>query len=150
MDEELPLIIEITGLAKISLSVVVKAKIPTSLIPLLSFMKKFMHLHGSKIELNPMNNAVHEAIQNVAKNLMLISYEGVRKDSTGVASPMFDTLSTCAKQCPIFLLILSRDSQPDGEVIRSSIEAAPMTLKSNEMDVVLSSIRFLKELVSSS
>mmetsp|Transcript_1798 Transcript_1798/g.3860 ORF Transcript_1798/g.3860 Transcript_1798/m.3860 type:complete len:1156 (-) Transcript_1798:61-3528(-) len=147
---ELPLLIEITGLAKISLSAVVKAKSPPSLVPFLSFMQKFIHLHGSKIEPNPRNNAIHEAIQNVAKNLMLMSYEGVRNDVTQVvASPMFDTLSTCAKQCPIFLLILSRDSQPDGEVIRSSIEAAPMTLKSNEMDIVLSTVRFLKELVSS-
>lgn len=149
-EDELPLLIEITGLAKVSLNVVVKAKNPPSLIPFLSFMQKFIQLHGSKIEPNPRNNAIHEAIQNVAKNLMLMSYEGVRNDVTQVvASPMFDTLSTCAKQCPIFLLILSRDSQPDGEVICSSIKAAPIVLQSNERDAVSSCVRFLKELVSS-
>ncbi|KAL7530460.1 hypothetical protein ACHAXR_006117, partial [Thalassiosira sp. AJA248-18] len=156
-EEELPLLLEITGLAKISLSVVVKAKNPASLAPLLSFMQTFMSLHGSKIEPSPRNNAVHEPIQVMAKNLMLRSYEAVRSChktspdnvSQGVASPMFDTLTCCAKKCPMFLLVLSRDSQPDGEVIRSSIETAPMTMTSNEMDVALSSIRFLKELVSS-
>jgi len=156
-EEELPLLLEITGLAKTSLSVVAKAKNPTSLVPLLSFMQKFMYLHGSNIEPSPRNNAINEPIQVMAKNLMLISYGAVRSCKTsqdndvsqGIASPMFDTLSSCAKKCPIFLLTLSRDSQPLGEVIRSSIESAPMTLKSNEMDIVLSSINFLKELVSS-
>eukprot|EP00578_Thalassiosira_sp_NH16_P025166 CAMPEP_0181087580 /NCGR_PEP_ID=MMETSP1071-20121207/6347_1 /TAXON_ID=35127 /ORGANISM="Thalassiosira sp., Strain NH16" /LENGTH=1183 /DNA_ID=CAMNT_0023169475 /DNA_START=176 /DNA_END=3724 /DNA_ORIENTATION=- len=149
-EDEEPLLIEITGLAKTSLSTIVKAKNPASLIPLLTFMQHFINMHGSKIELNPRNNAIHEDVQIVAKNLMLMAYQGVRNDVTqGVASPMFDTLSSCAKQCPLFLLILSRDSQPDGEVIRSSIEAAPATMKSNETDVVLSSTRFLKELASS-
>mmetsp|Transcript_14196 Transcript_14196/g.30254 ORF Transcript_14196/g.30254 Transcript_14196/m.30254 type:complete len:1153 (-) Transcript_14196:223-3681(-) len=156
-EEELPLLLEITGLAKTSLRVVAKAKDPSSLVPLLSFMQKFMYIHGSKIEPSPRNNAINETIQVTAKNLMLISYEAVRsckssQDSNvaqNVASPMFDTLSSCAKKCPIFLLGLSRDSQPVGEVISSSVETAPVTMKSNEMDIVLSSITFLKELVSS-
>mmetsp|Transcript_28212 Transcript_28212/g.51399 ORF Transcript_28212/g.51399 Transcript_28212/m.51399 type:complete len:268 (-) Transcript_28212:308-1111(-) len=120
-------------------------------------MQKFMSLHGTKIEPSPRNNAVNEPIQVMAKNLMLISYEAVRSCKTsqhddvsqGIVAPMFDTLTSCAKKCPIFLLSLSRDSQPVGEVVRSSIETAPAALKSNEMNVVLSSIRFLKELVSS-
>ena len=149
-EEEEPLLIEITGLAKTSLGTVVKSKNSDALIPLLSFMKKFINMHGSKIEPNPRNNAVHQDVQIVAKNLMLMAYQGVRNDVTqGVASPMFATLSSCARQCPIFLLILSRDSQPDGEVICSSVEAAPVMMKSNETDISLSSINFLKELVSS-
>lgn len=157
-EEELPFLLEITGLAKISLTVVVKAKNPHSLAPFLSFMQKFMSLHGSKIEPSPRNNAVNEPIQVMAKNLMLLSYEAVRscskssddsEASTGIISPMFDTLTACAKKCPLFLILLSRDSQPVGEVIRSSFETIPTTLKSNELEVVLSSIRFLKELVSS-
>ena len=153
-EEELPLLLEITGLAKIALRAVVKSKNSSSLAPLLKFMQKFMSLHGSKIEPSPRNNATNEPIQVMAKNLMLISYEAVRycskasADDDVIASHMFQTLSACAKRCPVFLLTLSRDSQPTGEVIRSSVDTAPATMTSNEMDVVLSSIGFLKELVS--
>ena len=152
-EDELPLLVEIAGLAKTSLGAVTKGKNSSSLAPLLSFMQKFIYLHGSKIEPNR-NNTVREPMQVMAKGLMLLSYDAVRscaessEDSDGIASPMFDTLSTCAKKCPLFLLSLSRDGQPVGERIRSSFETAPMTMQSNEMDVALSSIRFLKELVS--
>ncbi|KAL7551893.1 hypothetical protein ACHAWF_015096 [Thalassiosira exigua] len=157
-EEDIPLLLEITGLAKTSLIEVVKSKNADALAPLLSFMQKFILLHGSKIEPGPRNNATHEPIQVMAKNLMLLAYQAVRscskasKDSHvshGMASPMFETLSACAKKCPIFLLGLSRDSQPVGEVVRSSIETSPTVLKSNEMDVVLSSIKYLKQLVRS-
>ena len=148
-EDELPLLVEIAGLAKTSLGAVTKGKNSSSLVPLLTFLQKFIYLHGSKIEPNR-NTTVHE----MAKGLMLLSYDAVRscaessEDSDGIASPMFDTLSTCAKKCPIFLLSLSRDGQPVGEIMSSSFETAPMTMQSNEMDVALSSIRFLKELVS--
>jgi hypothetical protein len=157
-EEDMPLLLEITGLAKTSLIEVVKSKNADALAPLLSFMQKFILLHGPKIEPGPRNNATHEPIQVMAKNLMLLSYQAVRscskasKDSHvshGMASPMFETLSACAKKCPIFLLGLSRDSQPVGEVVRSSIETSPTVLKSNELDVVLSSIKYLKQLTSS-
>lgn len=148
-EDNMPLLIEITGLAKTSLGVVVKAKNPSALVPILSFMQKFFHLHGSKVEPNPKNNVVYEVVQNMAKNLMLMSYAGVRNDVTQeIATPMFDTLTSLAKRCPLFLLCLSRSSQPPGEIVCSSIETAPMTLQSSEMDVVLSSIRFLNQLVS--
>jgi hypothetical protein len=156
-DEELPLLLEITGLAKVCLIVVGKARNPPSLAPLLIFMQRFIDLHGSKIEPIP-RNAAQEPVQVMSKNLMLLAYEAVRScaktsqdddTSQGIASPMFDTLSSCAKKCPVFLISLSRDSQPVGEVICSSLETAPMTLQSNEMEVVMSSIRFLKHLVTS-
>lgn len=148
----MPLLLEITGLAKTTSQAIVKAKHPPSLVPFLVFMRKFMELYGPEIEST--NNATHEPVQVMATNIMLILYEGVRScaklspDDDIITSPMFDTLSSCAKKCPIFLLSLSRDSQPIGEVICSSVETAPMTMKSNETEIVLSSIRFLKELVS--
>ena len=51
---------------------------PPSLAPLLSFMQKDIHLHGSKVELGPRNDAANGPIQVVAKDLMLMSYEAVR------------------------------------------------------------------------
>jgi len=148
-DDELPLLLEIAGMVEISLRAVVESKSHSSLIPYLLFMQKFITYHGSKIELISNVDATHSAIQNMARKLMLMSYEGVRNDVTqDIASPMFDTLSSCAKSCPLFLISLSSDTQSSGEIITSSIETASMTLKSNEVDVALSSIEFLKQLVS--
>ena len=50
---------------------------PPSLAPLLSFMQKFIHLHGSKVELGPRNDAANGPVQVVAKDPMLMSYEAV-------------------------------------------------------------------------
>ena len=117
----------------------------------LVFVQTFIANHGSKIELHSTVDAAQSAIQDAARNLMLMSYDGVRNDVTQeVAPPMFDTLSSCAKLCPLFLLSLSRMDQPSGEIINSSIETASVTLKSNEVDVAQSSIRFLTQLVSHS
>lgn len=148
---EMPLLLEITGLVELSLSVAMKSASHSSIKPYLLFVHKFIANHGSKIELHSTVDAAHSVIQNAARNLMLMSYEGVRNDVTqDIAPPMFDTLSACAKLCPLFLLSLSREDQPSGEIINSSIETASVTLKSNEVDVAQSSIRFLTQLVSHS
>ena len=148
-EDELPLLLEIAGMVETSLGAVVKSKSHSALISFLLFMQKFITYHGSKIELSSSVDATQSSIQNVARNLMLMSYEGVRNDVTqDIASPMFDTLSSCAEFCPLFLISLSRDSQSSGEIIYSSIETASVTLKSNEVDVAQSSIEFLKQLVS--
>ena len=112
-------------------------------------MQKFITYHGSKIELSSNSDAAHNAIKNAAKNLMAISYERVRHgDTQDIESPLFDMLSACAKLCPLFLIGLSGDSQPSGVIIKSSIEMASVALKSNEVDVALSSVLFLTQLVS--
>jgi len=96
-------------------------------------------------------------VQVIAKDLILMSYSAVCSCNTtqgdsvsqAIVSPMFDTLSSCAKKCPTFLLGLSREGQPVGEVICSSVKMTPTTLESNEMDIVVSSTRFLIDLISS-
>ena len=142
---------EITGLAKISLGEAMKTNNPLSLVPFLLFMQKFMHLHGSKIEISPANT-VYDSVRIEAKNLMLMSYTGVRHSTADnyveVAPSMFGTLESCVSKCPLFLISLSRDSQPPGEVILSSVESAPLALNSNENGVAQSTLAFLRQLVS--
>lgn len=147
-DDELPLLLEAAGLVELSLSVAGKSQSDSSLLLSLSFMQKFLSCHGSKIELSSNIIASHSTMRNMAKKLLLMSYEGVRSDVTqDIASPMFDTLSACAKHCPLFFIGLSRDAQLS-DIINSSIETASVTLKSNEVDTALSSINFLHQLVS--
>ena len=76
-EEELPLLLEIAGLAGTLLGTAAKDGNPPSLAALLSFMQKFIHLHGSKVELGPRNDAANGPVQVVAKDLMLMSYEAV-------------------------------------------------------------------------
>jgi len=128
-----------------------KTKNPLSIVPFLVFIQKFMNFHGSKIEISPAN-AVHESVRVEAKNLMLMSYTGVRNATANnyveVAPSMFGTLESCVNKCPLFLTSLSRDSQPPGEVILSSVESAPSALNSNENGVALSTLAYLRRLVS--
>ena len=106
-EDELPLLLEIAGLAKTSLGAVTKGKNSSSLAPLLSFMQKFIYLHGSKIEPNR-NNTVREPMQVMAKGLMLLSYDAVRscaessEDSDGMASDVW--VRVCGKCCSVVLL----------------------------------------------
>lgn len=157
LEDEWPFLLEITGLAETCLSITSKEpKSSASLAPFLSFMHKFVEIHGPKFETNKKNLAKNEPVQVTARNLMLLSYSAVTVCSTedensvsqSIAPPMFDTLSSCAKICPIFLLSLSRDSQQNGEVVLSSINAVPVILKSNDVDTIMSSLNFLKEMVS--
>lgn len=98
---------------------------------------------------------MNRTVQTVAKDLMLISYSAVCSYNTmqggnasqAIASPMFDALLSCAKECPMFLLSLSQEGQPMGEVICSSTKSTLTTLKLNDMDIIVSSARFLIELV---
>ena len=148
-EDDLPLLLEITGLAKTALGVA-KSN-PLALTPFLAFMERLISMHGQKIEPSPIINYVtNDAVQVMAKNLMLMSYAGVKNDTTQEClKAMFGTLAACARKCPLFLMSLSRDTQPVGEVIRSSIETVPVAMASNETDIALSSIIFMKCLVSS-
>merc|ERR1711966_296209 len=147
------LLLEITGLAKTSLTIIAKDENPALLVPMLSFLKHFICSHGSKIEPSPQNNTMNRTVQTVAKDLMLISYSAVCSYNTmqggnasqAIASPMFDALLSCAKECPMFLLSLSQEGQPMGEVICSSTKSTLTTLKLNDMDIIVSSARFLIE-----
>ena len=124
---------------------------PLALRPFLSFMERFISMHGQEIEPSPIiSNATKEAVQGMARSLMLMSYAGVKNDTTQECiQAMFGTLAACAQKCPLFLISISRDSQPCGEVIRSSIETVPMAMASNETDIALSSITFMQRLVRS-
>jgi len=147
-EDDIPLLQEITGLVKTILGVAVKTKDPNMFIPVLTVVQRFIELHGSKIEPNQNSTASNEAIQDMVKDLMLMSYDGVRDTaSQDLVSPMFELLSACATKAPLFLLLLSRDSQQAGEVVCASIETALAALNSNETDITLSSILFLKKLV---
>ena len=96
LKEELLLLLEIAGLAGTLLGTAAKDGNPPSLAALLSFMQKFIHLHGSKVELGPRNDAANGPVQVAVKDLMLMSCEAVRlcgasQDhdvSQGIASPM--------------------------------------------------------------
>ena len=77
-----------------------------------------------------------------------MSYVGVREAvSQDLVSPMFELLSVCAQKAPLFLLLLSRNNQQAGEVVCASIETALTALTSNETDITLSSVGFLRKMV---
>ena len=146
-EDDLPLLLEITGLIKTTLGVVVKANNPQALIPVLTVVQRFIELHGSKFGPNQNSTASNETIQTMAKDLMLMSYVGVREAaSQDLVSPMFELLSVCAQKAPLFLLFLSED-KPAGEVVCASIETALAALASNETDITLSTVGFLRKLV---
>jgi len=146
-EDDLPLLLEITGLIKTTLGVVVKANNPQALVPVLTVVLRFIELHGSKFGPNQNSTASNEAIQTMAKDLMLMSYVGVREAaSQDLVSPMFELLSVCAQKAPFFLLFLSED-KPAGEVVCASIETALAALTSNETDITLSSVCFLRKMV---
>ena len=165
-DEELPLIMELVGLAKTSLSLIAKSNNPTSIASLLPFTKKMIEMHGHKVETSFITNE-DNVYRGILGDLIMMSYEAVSLcpgpnvkngnngsgspqsyvPSPDIISPMFATLSCCAKHCPKLLISLARDGQPMGEIIRSSVEASPDVLKANEVEVATSSIEFLKVLV---
>ena len=118
---------------------------PPSLAPLLSFMQKFIHLQGSKVELGSRNDAANGPVQIVAKELMLMSYEAVRscgasRDhdvSQGMTSPMLTRYRPARRNDPLFY------SASRGTANRLEKSFALLS----KPNIILSSIRFLKELV---
>ena len=76
-EEELLLLLEIADLAGTLLGAAEKDRNPPSLASLLSFIQKFMHLHGLKVELGQRNSAANGTVQVLAKDLMIMSYEAV-------------------------------------------------------------------------
>lgn len=155
MLDGIPILQEACGLAK-----AIAPKNPSSLPLFLSFVQKVIEVHGDKAEMATGADSDNETIRGIVTQLMLLSYEGVmaRGQSTStpqnnehahdIMSPMFKTLSACATKCPIFLLTFAREGQPAGELIVSSIQAAPGTLSVAEIEVSSSTIDFLKALVS--
>lgn len=143
-EEESPLLNEFVELAK---TVLAKSKASATVAPMLIFVEKVVDQHGTKR---------NDAIQKMIKDLILVSYEAIlncsKTEGTDasllVAATMFKTLSACAKRCPLFLLTLARDGNEPGEVIHSCMEASPRTLKANEPDVTMSTVRFLAMLIS--
>lgn len=150
---------ESCGLAKI-----VVATNQTCLPHFLSFVQHVITIHGDKAEIRANTNSEDTTKRCIIKQLMLLSYEGVmsfsatREQSNSpspqdetvpdVMSPMFKTLATCADKCPIFLLSVSRDEQPAGELVLSSVQASSGTVRAAEVEISSSTMNFLKVLVS--
>lgn len=128
-------------------------------------MQKVIEIQGENAEIRPSPDSDSTAIRSVIKQLMILSYEGVisvtstrekskastpqdNSDAPEIMSSMFKTLSALAKNCPIFLLSVSRDGQPAGELVVSSVQATPGTLNVAEVEVSSSAIEFLEVLVS--
>eukprot|EP00985_Skeletonema_marinoi_P032421 scaffold39130_cov139-Skeletonema_marinoi.AAC.4 len=143
-EEELPLLNELVALAK---TVITKSTSSSSVAPMLTFVEQVVDQHGTK-----RNDAIH----NMIKDLILVSYEAIlssgkaegSEHSQLIAATMFKMLSSCAKRCPLLLLTIARDGKESGEVIHCCMEASPQTLKSNEPDAIVITIRFLAMLIS--
>ncbi len=143
-DEELPLLNELVSLAK---AVLAKSKSSSSVSTMLTFVEMVVDKYGTN------GNAT---IHDMVKDLLLVSYEATlsagkaegSEHSQLIAATMFNTLSSCAKRCPMLLLTLARDGKEPGEVIHSCIEASPQTLKSNEPDTIITTVKFLAMLIS--
>ena len=148
-EEELPLLNELVALAK---TVLAKSNSSASVAPMLSFVEKVVDQHGAKAEPAFQN----KTIQSMIKDLILMSYAAILSSSKAegddntqvIAATMFKPLSACARRCPLLLLTLARDGNEPGEVIHSCMEASPRTLKANEPDAILSTVRFLHMLIS--
>jgi hypothetical protein len=152
-----PLLQEICALAKS-----VATKNPSTLPAFLSFVQNVTELHGHKAEIKPNLDSESIAIGAIVKELMVTSYENVMSfsthqkqqplstpdDKSDIMSSMFKTLSACANKCPILLLTVARDGQTAGELVLSSVQASPGTLKAAEFEVSFSTINFLRVLVS--
>lgn len=146
-----------------SLARTVATKNLASLPTFLSFVQNVIEIHGLNAEIREDADDQSLIIRGIIQQLMVVSYESVmsfsvtREQSTSsspqdngpdIMSPMFDTLSTCATQCPIFLLSVARDGQQVGELVVSSVQASPGMLKAAEVELSSSAINFLTILVS--
>lgn len=131
----------------------------------LSFVQNVVEHHGAKAEVGPNIDNDSTVIRGMIKELMLRSYKSVMsisaaheksvsstpQDNEGspeIISPMFKTLTACVSECPIFLFSVSRDGQPAGELLVSSVHATPGTLGVAEVEVASSAVDFLNVLVS--
>ena len=143
-DEESPLLNELVALAKV---VITNSKSLPSVVTMLTFVEMVVDKYGAN------GNA---AIHGMVKDLILVSYDAMLRTGKAegsehsqlIAATMFKTLSSCAKRCPMLLLTIARDGKEPGEVIHSCIEASPQTLKSNEPDAIITTMRFLAVLIS--
>ena len=158
---EIILLQETCGLAK-----TIANKNQESLPSFLSFTQNVMSIHGSKVEIsNHSEKDENASIRDIVRQLMILSYEGVMAFSTSkeqpnsppsyvnetvpdIMSPMFKALSTCATNCPIFLLSLCRDGQTAGELVLLSVQISPSALNIAEVETSLSAVNFLEVLVS--
>jgi len=159
-NDDIILLQEACELAK---TVVIKSK--ASAPSFLSFVKCVVETHGEKAEKRSNDgNSEWITIRDIIKHLMVLSFDIVQtlhatseqsnstpqdiKGISDIMSPMYKTLSTCAAKCPFFLLNLSREDQPVGELILSTIHASPNILNVTEVEGSSSAIHFLKALVS--
>jgi len=166
--EELSFLRELSNLAKTSMLGIAKTNKPTSLPSLLLFVKTMVELHGQNAETSLQTNDENSFCREIVVDLIMVSYEAVRlcprldvtngssdastqgsNTSTDLVSSMFATLSSCAKHCPRLLVVLAKDDQPLGELLRLSVEAAPDALKAREVEVALSAVAFLEMLITS-
>ncbi|KAL3802827.1 hypothetical protein HJC23_007604 [Cyclotella cryptica] len=148
-----------------SLARTVATKNLVSLPSFLSFVQSLIEIHGAKAEISTGFDNESAIIRGIIRQLMIVSYESVmsfsatREQQTSsspqdygaapdIMSPMFNTLTTCAKHCPIFLLSVARDGREAGELVVSSVQASPGMLKAAEVEVSSSTIDFLIVLIS--